>query len=210
MMEKKPELSSELWSKAFKAYKEGKEPIDLVIEGLLNPDEAKYAYEKYLEMVKNFRSVVKPELTNEMWSAAFKAFREGKKPMDLVLEGIMGPEEANYAYEKYEELVGLKSSKGFEIPDSLIALFLAGSFLVFIEALLLRNTALDDPLYKLLLLKLTKDGAIILNSILSVVALMLIVLISAYVIKNEKIATIPPLLFCIYKLAIMAKALMVL
>ena len=78
MMEREPKLSSELWSKAFKAYKEGKEPVDLVIEGLLNPDEAKYAYEKYLEMVKNFRSVVKPELTNEMWSAAFKAFREKK------------------------------------------------------------------------------------------------------------------------------------
>jgi len=28
--------------------------------------------------------------------------------MDLVLEGIMGPEEANYAYEKYAELTGLK------------------------------------------------------------------------------------------------------
>jgi len=201
-------ISNDLWSKAFKAYKEGKEPIDLVIEGILTPDEAKYTYEKYLEMVKNFKSVVKPELTNEMWSSAFKAFREGKKPMDLVLEGIMGPEEANYAYEKYIELTRIRKSKGFEIPDSLIALFIAGSFLTFIEALLLRSTALDDPLYNLLLLKLTKDGAVIMNSILSVVALMALVLLSAYAIKNEKIATIPPLLFCIYKLAVMVGTLM--
>jgi len=65
MMEREPKISSELWSKAFKAYKEGKEPIDLVIEGILTPDGAKYTYEKYLEMVKNFRSVAKPELANE-------------------------------------------------------------------------------------------------------------------------------------------------
>lgn len=114
----------------------------------------------------------------------------------------MGPEEANYAYEKYAELTGLKKS-GFEIPDSLIALFIAGSFIVFIEAILLRNTTLNDPIY-LFLLKFAKNGAIVLNSILSVVILMLLVLASAYIIKNEKIAAIPVLLFCLYKLAVMS------
>ena len=127
--------------------------------------------------------------------------------MDLVIEGIMNPEEANYAYEKYAELTGLKKGTEFEIPDSLIAIFLAGSFLVFIEALILRSTALDDPLYNLLLLKFTKDGAIIMNSILSVIVLMLLVIISAYFIRSEKIAAIPPTLFCIYKLIVMVKSL---
>jgi len=196
-------IDNEVWSKAFKAYKEGKDPVDLVIEGVLSPDEAKYTYEKFVEMTKNFRVSVKPELSKEMWSVAFKAFREGKKPMDLVLEGVMGPEEANYAYEKYTELIGMKRKEGFEIPDLLIVLFLIGSFLSFIESLLLRMKDIYDPFYNLLLIKFNKEGAIIMNSVLSVLILMFLVLVSSYFIKNEKISAIFPLLFCIYKFVIL-------
>jgi hypothetical protein len=197
-------IDNEIWSKAFKAYKKGKNPVDLVIEGVLSPDEAKYTYEKFVEMAKNFKVSVKPELSRDMWSVAFKAFREGKKPMDLVLEGIMNPEEANYAYEKYIELIGMKRREEFEIPDSLIALFLIGSFLSFVESLLLRmNVDIYDPLQNLLLIKFSKEEVIIMNGVLSVAILIFLVLISSYFVKNKKISMIFLLLFCIYKFIIL-------
>jgi hypothetical protein len=198
-----PELTSEMWSLAFKAFKEGKEPIDLVIEGILDPDSAKYAYEKYIEMTKSFKIVRKPELNNDSWKLAFKAFREGKKPMDLVLEGLMSPEDANYAYEKFQELVNFtKGVKGEnkEIPNLLMATFMVGAGLVFIESWLLRHFDVYDPVFDYLSVKLDRSVAIIVNNVLAVFVLILLIMISTYLIKDEKLSVIPPAMFCVFKI----------
>jgi len=47
-------IDREAWMKAFKAFEEGKTPLDLVVEGVLVPDEAELAYRRYLEMVRKY------------------------------------------------------------------------------------------------------------------------------------------------------------
>lgn len=210
-MKRMPKLTNEMWSRAFKAFKEGKEPVDLVIEGLLDPDQAKYAYEKYLEMLKGFKIETNPVLTNEMWSRAFKAFRNGLKPLDLVMKGEMGPEEANYAYKKYIELTkgfrGREKSE-FEIPNLLIAIFLVGAVIMFFESLALRYVYIPDPLYMLLSMRFPRATAIVLNNIITVLILMVLVVLSSYFIKDKRLMIIPPLLFCIYKVFVLARGLL--
>jgi len=46
------EMVPEVWNKAFKEFASGKTPLDLVIDGILTPDEAEYAYKRYLAMSK--------------------------------------------------------------------------------------------------------------------------------------------------------------
>jgi len=100
-------------SLAFEYFKQGKTPLDLVSEGILDPEEAERLYKKYLQLSK-LRKVIKPtkayipekkvELTLEEWTTTFKAYKEGLTPVDVVIEYDIDPEKAEYAYLKFLEL----------------------------------------------------------------------------------------------------------
>lgn len=112
------------FSIAFKYFREGKTPLNLVMDGIMSPDEAQEAYNKFLSLVRFTTRYAKspPEgetavrevkLSSEEWHVAFKAFKEGKTPVDVVIEKGFDPEKAEYAYIKFIEL----SDKYMELTD---------------------------------------------------------------------------------------------
>lgn len=81
------------------------------------------------------------DLPLEKWSTAFKAFNQQKTPLDLVIEGILTPSEAEYAYKKYMDL--LKYSRREiprkEIPSMMVLLFGLGAFAIGLDVILTRE-----------------------------------------------------------------------
>jgi hypothetical protein len=100
-------------SLAFEYFKQGKTPLDLVSEGIMDPDEAEKLYTKYLQL-QRLKGITKPtktyapskkvELTLEEWKNVFRAYKEGSTPVDVVIDYGIDPEKAEYAYLKFLEL----------------------------------------------------------------------------------------------------------
>jgi len=83
------------------------------------------------------------EMVPEVWNKAFKEFASGKTPLDLVIDGILTPDEAEYAYKRYLAMSKGKAATtgaatgGF--PSSMLALFIAGAALSAADGLLTRH-----------------------------------------------------------------------
>jgi len=99
------------YSLAFEYFKLGKSPIDVVMDGILEPDEAQKLYKKFLELsnLKISNEIppapkTKVELTIEEWRETFKAFSSGMHPIEVVIEKNIDPEKVEYAYLKFLEL----------------------------------------------------------------------------------------------------------
>ena len=111
------------YSLAFDYFKRGKTPLDVVMDGILKPDEAQRLYGKFLELSKlktptpeelSYElkkpeySYSKPrdgiELTIDEWKEAFRGFSRGMHPVEIVIEKNIDPEKVEYAYAKFLEL----------------------------------------------------------------------------------------------------------
>jgi len=100
------------YSSAFEYFKQGKTPLEVVMDGILDPDEAQRLYEKFLRLSKleapKLERVKTPNekinLTIEEWRECFKAFNGEKHPIDVIIEKSIDPGKVEYAYMKFLEL----------------------------------------------------------------------------------------------------------
>jgi len=101
------------YSLAFEYFKQGKTPLEVVMDGILDPNEAQKLYEEFLRLSKletpiKLERVKTPNeninLTIEEWRECFRAFNSGKHPIDVIIEKGIDPEKVEYAYMKFLEL----------------------------------------------------------------------------------------------------------